>query len=461
MERPNILFIQSDQHRHDGLGSAGRCPVLTPHLDALAQEGVRFTDAYTPIPICCPARQALINGRRPEAFGALWNFDNSFSVQHLSPEDYSWPRELKESGYQTGYVGKWHVHPERGPEAFGFEQCRLDTEYRKFRREKYPLHKFEHGFAGEVDPIPLEDTFTHWAARKAEELLRSFTAAGRPWHLRLDFHEPHPPYRPARAFDEMYSAADIPKWGSFDDTFAGKPYIQKQQLLSWGIEQYGWEEWAPIVARYYAAISQMDDAIGRVLSVLDELGMKENTIVVYTSDHGDMCGSHRMMDKHYIMYDDVVRVPLIVRWPKRLATGTVCDRFVYSALDLPPTLLEACGLAAQPFFHGSSLLPLLDGTAPDDWRTAVVSTYNGQQFGLYTQRMIRTADYKYIWNLTDVDEFYVMGDDPHELHNAIDRPQYQETIRELRKSLCAELEAVGDRSVNQFTRRQLLDGRIS
>jgi arylsulfatase A-like enzyme len=130
--------------------------------------------------------------------------------------------------------------------------------------------------------------------------------------------EPHPPYRPAQAFDEKYSAEDIPRWGSFDDMFAGKPYIQKQQLLSWGIEHYGWNEWVPIVARYYAVISQMDDAIGRVLRVLDELGMKGNTIVVYTSDHGDMCGSHLMMDKHYVMYDDVVRVPLIVLWPRNI-----------------------------------------------------------------------------------------------------------------------------------------------
>lgn len=248
--------------------------------------------------------------------------------------------------------------------------------------------------------------------------------------------------------------------GSFNDTFQNKPYIQRQQLFNWKVENYIWQDWSEIVARYYGVISQVDDAIGKVLNELKELGIEENTIVIYTADHGDMCGGHKMVDKHYILYDDVVRIPLIIKWPGVIKEKGKCDEFIYNFLDLPPTFLEILGIEPKDFFQGKSILPILKGENIDDWRKEVVSTYNGQQFGLYTQRMIRNNKWKYIWNTTDIDELYDMENDPNELINLIHNEEYFETISDLRKKLYEELVSVKDGLVSSpWLRDQLLQNR--
>ncbi|MGI6705095.1 MAG: sulfatase-like hydrolase/transferase [Clostridia bacterium] len=147
-------------------------------------------------------------------------------------------------------------------------------------------------------------------------MIEKYEEEGAPWLMSIDFPEPHLPCRPAGKFAEMYKPEEIPPWGSFADTFEGKPYIQKQQLYSWKIENFSWEDWAPIVARYYGVVSQVDDAIGRITDALEKMNVMDDTIIIYTSDHGDMCGGHRMIDKHYVLYEDNVKVPLLIRWPK-------------------------------------------------------------------------------------------------------------------------------------------------
>ncbi|NLB40866.1 MAG: DUF4976 domain-containing protein, partial [Clostridiales bacterium] len=185
-----------------------------------------------------------------------------------------------------------------------------------------------------------------------------------------------------------------------------------------------------------------------------------NTIVIYTADHGDMCGSHRMIDKHYIMYDDVVRVPLVIRWPGVASPGMVINNFICNFLDIPPTLLDILEKEIPSFFSGRSMVPLLLGEQVDDWRTEAVSTYNGQQFGLYTQRMIRNNDWKYIWNTTDIDELYDLKNDPHELYNVIGQEQYQPFIQEFRRKLYEILLREGDGLVKSpWMKNQLLNNK--
>ena len=167
-----------------------------------------------------------------------------------------------------------------------------------------------------------------------------------------------------------------------------------------------------------------------------------------------------MIDKHYIMYDDVVRVPLVIRWPGVIPPSQVRHEFVCHFLDLPPTLLDMLGKKVPEFFSGRSLLPLLRGGQAEDWRTEAVSTYNGQQFGLYTQRMIRNNDWKYIWNTTDIDELYDLRKDPHELYNVIDREENQAVVAELRGRLYETLLREGDGLVKSpWMKNQLLNNR--
>ncbi|HZJ57268.1 MAG TPA: sulfatase/phosphatase domain-containing protein, partial [Clostridia bacterium] len=288
----------------------------------------------------------------------------------------------------------------------------------------------------------------------------NYSEEGAPWHIRLDFPGPHLPCRPSEDFARMYKAEDIPPWASFKEDFHNKPYIQKQQLYSWDIEDYTWEDWRDTVALYYATITEIDHAIGKVLDRLEELGQAENTIVIYTADHGDMCGGHRMIDKHYILYDDVVKVPLVIRWPGVIPPSSVRDEFICHFLDIPPTILEVLGQSIPDSYSGRSMLNLLKGQKAEGWRTEAVSTYNGQQFGLYTQRMIRNNSWKYIWNTTDIDELYDLEKDPDELYNLMGQEKYMPIVTELRKRLYEILLEEGDGLVKtHWMRNQLINNK--
>lgn len=458
--KPNILVIVVDQQRFDCIGYAGRYPVQTPNIDKLTEEGAWFTNAYTPIPICAPARQSFLNGRRPETFRALWNYGITLDVPSLEPDAYTWVRDIGKEGYRSAFIGKWSGNPVHGPLEYGFDHAVSLEDYSNFRKEKYPYLKYKGGWMGEVDPVPYQDNVSHWLADKAVEQMKQYAGEAMPWHIRLDFPGPHLPCRPSKEFADLYHGEDIPPWPSFKEDFHNKPYIQRQQLYSWDIENLTWEDWQDTVAYYYATITEIDHAIGRVLQALEDMGQADNTIVIYTADHGDMCGSHRMLDKHYILYDDVVKVPLVIRWPGVIPQSHIVEEFVCHFLDIPATLLDILGMKIPEFFSGRSLLPLLRGEKAENWRREAVATYNGQQFGLYTQRMIRTHDWKYIWNTTDIDELYDLKSDPHELYNVIDREENAEIIKELRRRLYEVLLREGDGLVkSQWMRNQLLNNK--
>lgn len=454
-KKPNILYIVTDQLRSDCVGCYHGYPVRTPNLDALAAEGMRFAEAYTPQPLCCPARQSMISACRPERHHGLWNYD-LMGVDTLAPSEDFWPARLKEMGYSSHYFGKWHVSPDYDPVTFGYDSYISPDDYRDYREQVFGPFVRENGWFGEIDPVPLEHSRTHYLARMAGEQIENCVKAGKPWHVRVDFPEPHLPCQPCAEFFDLYKDMEIPQWAGFDETFEDKPYIQKQQVYNWSGEHKTWQDWAPVVARYYAIISQVDDAVGGLIRKLKELGEWDNTLVVVTADHGDMCGSHRMMDKHYIMYDDVVHVPLIMSWPGHIKAGSVNQDFVCHALDLGPTFMEITG-GGTLRTDGRSLLPLMQGHTPKDWRKEVVSSYNGQQFGLYTQRMIRDKRWKYIWNTTDVDELYDMESDKGELHNLIHDPAYRDLIHDMRKRLYEILRKEGDTLVvSNWLQQQLL-----
>ena len=459
MKQPNIILIVCDQLRYDCVGAGKTYPVKTPNLDRLASEGMSFTNSYTSIPICCPARMSLLSGKRSESFSAYWNFDITLPVPSLTPADYTFTKALSEAGYRTAYVGKWHGSENYTPLDFGFDSYYSEGDYFAEVREAFPEHRFVSDWKGGVDELPLEYSKTHSMARKAIETLDRLKACGAPYHLRLDFSEPHLPCVPNKKFLDLYSPETVPKWGSFGDTFENKPYIQEQQLCNWGLEDMTWEDWSQTVARYYGIITQMDDAVGKLMAYMDKNGLWDNTLLIFTTNHGDMCGAHRMMDKHYNMYEDIVKVPLIVRWKDVVKPASVCHEYVVNTLDIAPTVCEAAGLPLQPDFHGYSLKELLTG-AGHGARDCAVSTYNGQQFGLYCERMIVSDGIKYIWNLTDIDELYDLKNDPYELNNRIDDQAYAGILSVLRKKLYDELKRCGDGLLRgSWLDNQLLNGK--
>lgn len=457
MQQPNFLMIVADQHRADALGAAGKFPIHTPNLDALCARGARFENAFTPLPVCAPARQAMLCGQNPDSYGAFWNY-GFFDAASLEPEPY-WPEQLRRAGYQTAFFGKWGASQHHAACEFGYEQYTGFDGWQKRVQQLYPNRTVPDWFGGRSD-LALADSKTHWLAAQAADTIRSFASSGQPWHIRIDYTDPHLPCEVSEPFYSMYADQELPPWGGANDSLEGKPYMHRQQLLNWGLEDMTWQDWLPCVRHYYGMVSQIDDSIGLLLAALRESGALEQTIILYTSDHGDTCGSRGMLDKHYILYDDVVRVPLIVAGPG-IQQGIVPDALVSAGLDLPPTIDEWFGVTS-PEAQGRSFVPLLQGQHPEDWRTQITASSNGQQFGFFNQRMLRDHHYKYIWNMTDIDELYNLDEDPDEKVNRISWPDEQTRIRRMRRSLYECLKAQGDLFLQGgWMDRQLLENKKS
>ena len=458
--KPNILFIQCDQFRYDCQGKTNAI-VKTPNIDRLTSEGMFFSNAFTPIPTCCPTRQSFLSGLWPAQHKGLWNYDITLPVSLFN--EHTWTEDLSKDNYSQGYVGKWHVHPTKTPLDFGFDKYVSEGQYYAWRKEQnlpavIPAVK-DFVWMGGEDQAPLEKTHTHWLAQKAIEQIKAFVKEGKPWHMRLEFVEPHLPCRPTAEFLKMYSIGDIKAWGNFPDDMANKPYIQKQQLYNWGIENFTWKDWAVYMQHYYAMISQTDDAIGKVLKALKEMGLSDDTIIIFTADHGDAAGSHGLMDKHYVMYDEEVHVPLLIKWPGVVKPGSRSDNFVINSLDLSATIPQMAGFKFMQG-QGSSLIPLLQGENPPSWRKYAYSNYNGQQFGLFVQRMIRNEKWKYVWNLTDVDELYDLENDPWEMTNLIGDANFNKIVTDLRHKLYKDLSRRKDPMASHWAgKKQLLEGK--
>jgi arylsulfatase A-like enzyme len=461
--RPNILLIQSDQHRYDCLGAHGHPLLRTPHLDRLAGEGVDFSRAYTPIAVCVPARNCLAHGQWSCQHGAIanWGTEAPWPAREGASADGKLPsfsRSLHDGGYYLAHVGKWHVHPRLGPPAYGFDEDVPASDYAAWRARVGlpPLDKSD--WRGGLDPhVAPGETPLGWGASRVIDLLEACAAEDVPWCIQWDTNEPHLPNVLPEPYASLYGPEAIPPWSSFPDRLEAKPYAQAQQRRSWEVEGWTWAQWAPIVARYLGTISLLDAQVGRILDALDRLSLAQDTVVIYTTDHGDLCGGHGMVDKHMVMYEDIVHVPLIVRWPGCAAAGASCDAFVSHALDLATTLCELAGVPVPETFHGVSLLPLLAGCG-DNGREDILAMYHGNQFGLYSQRMVRDARYKYVWNATAQDELYDLALDPGELQNLATDAVGAEELARLRHRLVAWMEAIDDPLLNGWTRRQLLEG---
>ena len=457
--QPNILFIQADQHRYDCISANGHPLLRTPHLDRLGGEGIRFDRAYCPTPVCIPSRNSLAFGVWPTEHLAIANW--STEAPRPAKEGLrSYSETLREGGYWLGHVGKWHVHPERGPQEYGFHSHSAEARaYERWRAEiGLPLRPRSNSWWGELDPhISPGQSRCAFGANRVIELLQGAAAHDRPFFVQWDTDSPHIPNVVPEPFYSMYAPDDIPPWPSFPDPLEGKPYMQAQQRRTWKVEGWTWEQWAPVVRCYLAEVSLIDAQVGRVLDALEELGLAEEAMVVFTSDHGGLCGGHGMIDKHYVMYEDVTHVPLIVRWPGHTTPGARSEAWVCHSLDLAATFCDAAGVPAPDSFCGHSLLPLLDGTG-DNGRRRIGVMYQGNQFGLLSVRMIRDERLKYVWNATALDELYDLENDPGELHNLAADPQLSGELTRLRHDLVAWMEEIGDTLLNQWTRTQLLEG---
>lgn len=466
-DRPNFLLIIQDQLRYD----VATDPTLadTPTLDRLGREGLLFERYYTPLGICSPARAALLTGRYPHATGVLNNFNGTDALaRNLARTVPTVAESLRAVGYQTGYVGKWHLGIDDGPEVRGFadvrmtdkdlgEDPRFDEAWDRFRKNRpeaimtryppaHPRLDSNHPRIPfpiySASAVPDSATPARAVQQSTAELLRGYARDDRPFLLLASFIEPHWPNVLPEPYASRYDPTRIQPWPNFADSFEGKPRTNQAGLEHFGVTDFTWQDWREIVARYFGAVSYADALTGELVDLLGELGLAQNTILIVTTDHGDMAGAHRQFNKGPLMYEEVYHIPFFLRWPGQVAGGSRSDRLV-SHIDVTPTLLAAAGLPPDPDWHGQSLLPLLRGE-DTGWRESLISQFHGDEFGLYSQRMIRQGDFKLVYNPNDLRELYDLATDPYEMHNLAYEPTRAQLRRDLEAELLEQMHATGD-----------------
>ncbi|RQG92948.1 DUF4976 domain-containing protein [Natrarchaeobius halalkaliphilus] len=471
--RPNVLFVLTDQERYDCSAPDGP-PVETETMDRLSSQGKRFSQAFTPISICSSARASLLTGRFPHGHGMLNNCHEADAIRtDLPPDIPTFSEALEANGYDCTYTGKWHVGRNRTPENYGFSYLGgsdthhddIDEAFREYRRQRgSPLDEVdlteriytgadpyddESGtFVSAKTPTDVEETRAWFLAERTIDAIdrHSSGADGSgPFFHRADFYGPHHPYVVPEPYASMYDPAEIEPPESYAETFDGKPRVHENYLAYRGVTDFEWETWADALAKYWGFVTLIDDQLERILDALESSGLAEETVVVHSSDHGDFVGGHRQFNKGPLMYDDTYRIPLQIRWPGVVDPGSTCSRPVHLH-DLAATFLEIADVAVPETFDARSLVSLLENHSEERpvWPDSVFAQYHGDEFGLYSQRMVRTTRYKYVYNGPDVDELYDLEADPGELQNLIDHPDYEAVRHGMRERLIEWMDDTND-----------------
>lgn len=451
----NILLILVDQMRYDAAGFNGAKICRTPVLDQLAGEGICFDRAYTANALCSPARASILSGLYPHKHGQLANIGNFNGVFDGLPLGRypTYFSQLKARGYTSGYIGKWHLPDEGNRDFWDMDIWHTGPEYYQWLNEQgidYDMGR------DEVQPLEwgdealfygasvLDEDHHHdgWVTAKSIEAINQFADGQKPFVMCSAFHGPHFPYAVPAPYHDMYSGIEIEKWNNFDELFINKPLVQQKELLRWNTAQLTWRDWQKVIAAYWGYCTFLDSRVGMIIEALKQRNLYEDTMIVFTADHGDMLGSHRLFNKGFNMYEEDHHIPMLVRKPGMKKAGARCPQFV-SLTDLMPTFIEAGG-GEKADADGRSLMPWIDGPGADDWRTEAFCEFNGYESTLITSRMIRNERWKYIYNPFDIDELYDLDSDPGELHNLAGMLGYKHVLRRMKEKMIKWLTQTGD-----------------
>jgi len=426
---PNLIFILTDDQRHDAMGCAGNRLVVTPNIDSLAKTGVRFAQAFVTTSICSPSRACCLTGRYGSANGVPGLGGG------LRPRETTFAHLLKKAGYQTGYVGKWHLRRPSTPAGAGFDF----VTYLRANGPHYDRGVVERG-RRKVAKGFIED----YLAGQAIGFIRSAAKTTAPLLLHLSTQVPHMDHKfrwvPRPGTLALYDEAKIPIPRNWQDALEGKPpYLKTGRHRQRG-RLYGYDSEAGIrkhFRSYYAAITEMDRALGKVLAALDRLGVREKTYIILMGDNGWFMGEHGFTSK-VLAYEESIRVPFIVSGPG--LEGDVCEELILNA-DVAPTFLDLAGVPVPDNMHGRSLVPLLRGEKVD-WRKSILYEALKPELGSWPLVAVRTHRWKYIrtFELNDpsslcFEELYDLQADPGELRNLAGSAEHKSVLEELRAEL--------------------------
>ena len=438
--RPNILIVVMDDVRFDDLGFAGHPFVRTPNFDRVAMEGIRFSNAFAPIPLCSPNRACILTGQYAHTHGITDNRDRSVQSHKLD----TFALALQRTGYETAFVGKWHMGLDDTPRP-GF------NEWLGFRGQgKYCNPEMNHN--GEA--CTLRGYATDILSECAADFIRR--ERDRAFLVYLSHKAVHP-----NLFqDADGSIRSIPADGGFTPPDRLKRLYEKEPLrrrpnaFSFGEDKPALQRRLPgvpplgpstgtpdqVIRNRLRILTAADEAFGTVLDALEETGQIDDTLIVLTSDHGYFYGEHGLNEERRLAYEESIRVPLAMRWPRLIAAGTESGSFALS-VDIAPTILELAGTGPHSASHGRSLVPLLTGAAPADWRRSVLIEYFSDAVWPRMVNMgyqaVRTERWKYIRyvDIEAMDELYDLEADPYEIRNVFDDSNLDGTKAELAAEL--------------------------
>ena len=456
--RPNIVFIMSDDHASHALSCYGSKINKTPNLDRIAEDGMRFTNSFCTNSICAPCRAVILTGKYSHVNGVIDNREKFDGSQQ------TFPKLLQQAGYETAMIGKWHLKTD--PTGFDYWNI-LPGQGRYYNPQMIEMGERKK-YTGYVTDI-ITDHALNWLKERQGD---------KPFCLMYHHKAPHRRWEPGPEQLTMYDGETIPEPATLFDDYTGRGRAAKEQDMSiektmtsndlkltpmknltpeqketWdaaygpkneAFEKAGLQGEALVrwkyqryIKDYLRCIASVDENVGRVLDYLDESGLADDTVVVYTSDQGFYLGDHGWFDKRF-MYEESLRMPLLVRYPKEVRAGTVSDQIVLN-LDFAETFLDYAGASVPGDMQGRSLRPLLRGRTPGDWRRSMYYHYYEYPAVHSVKRHygVRTQRYKLIHFYNDIDEWelYDLKNDPDELKNVHGNPKYAGVIKELKEEL--------------------------
>ena len=432
--RPNILWYCTDQQRFDTIGALGNKFVHTPTVDKLVEDGVAFTTAYCQSPICTPSRSSFMTGMYPSRVHNTRNGNDTFP-EH--PPLIS--KLLADSGYDCGMIGKFHLT------SSGYRtEPRLDDGYSFWKFSHAPRDDWEtgHDYADwvkakggdlnamrdSVERVPANMHQTTWATDMAIEFLNQPRTT--PWMMNINIYDPHPPFIPPKEYADRFNANDMPgPW--FEDSDLDQQAKFHDIDFQDDVKTPEEHNAKDAMAKYYAMIALIDDQFARLLKAIDDAGQTDNTVIIYTSDHGETLGDHGLMFKGCRFYEGLVRVPLILKLPGKFKANLQSDALV-ELLDLTSTVVDLAQIEQPDYMQGKSLLPILTGAAdPAHHRDSVRCEYFDALHPHFTGgtgafgTMYRRGQWKLVvYHSKNLGELYDLETDPKEFNNLWDDPDH-------------------------------------
>jgi choline-sulfatase len=426
----NVLFLMSDEHTPRVLGCYGDALVKTPTLDSLAANGVRFTAAYCQNPICVPSRVSFISGRMPCHL-------NAFGFAHGDNQTYQGITTLadvfNQADYKTGWFGKTHWGNPRFQEVADAAKKRAEDE----GPERLPQD-------AKIATEPVEENLEHLTANDALSFLERNQK--NKFFLGVSFRRPHFPFIVQKRYYELYQGkVTLPR--APQDLIKELPAVSKQERKRYHHAEATEADILRARAMYYGMVTYVDEEFGRILKQLDDLGLREKTIIIYTADHGEMLGDRGIWYKNSF-YDGSASIPFIWSFPKELPRGKVVTNPAMN-MDIFPTLCELCKLPKPAALEGSSLVSVMKGADDGSARYALSENYrNG-----FAGRMIRTAKWKYFFYNNGEEYLYDMQADPGEEVNLAKKPELTQMVQELKAKAVVDWKKPGKQSAREATQK--------